>query len=448
MDSDHIQIERALLGAVLLNPRDSWPVVMGALEGIAEAFAEDQHRRIFTAIRDTIEELGAVDVTLLAPRLSLGDQAYLGELTSAVPTSANVAHYAQEVRGAYDRRRISDGLDVALKQLGRGEALADVRDHLDRLLKVDRPCAFEPHSIKSWLETPAPETQFLFDSMFPRGIVGVLYARSATGKTFFVLGLGLSLATGQAVFSSFKPTAPCRVTMVVGEDPPEEVWRRVRAIVQRFELDRTLIGENVRVLAGVASPLMALADGNPTRTRTYADLARHVERWKPDLVIIDPKAMYFGLDENSNDHAVQFMGALKDLASASGGSVLVSHHVSKLQADSADQHASRGASSFVDSSRWAAFMKPMDAQTGDRFDVSPARFIELTVTKSSYAPTLPHPVFFERGPGGVLGEVNLGQNRLERIVEAVGGFLAKQNIGLTRRELRRGNGPARASRGT
>ena len=69
------------------------------------SFYKDAHKKIFQAIVDLYSSNKAVDLVTLAEELKrkgeledIGGAAYLTELTSAVPTAANVQHYAKIVK--------------------------------------------------------------------------------------------------------------------------------------------------------------------------------------------------------------------------------------------------------------------------------------------------------------------------------------------------------------
>lgn len=130
----NLEAEQATLGSLLIDRQ--------AIDKIAdvvrpEDFYEERHRLIFEAILDLFEKNEPIDLLTLSSRLeeseklsSVGGRAYLAELTNVVPTSSNVAHYAQTVqRKATLRRLIETAAEIS--QLGFREE-EDVDALLDR----------------------------------------------------------------------------------------------------------------------------------------------------------------------------------------------------------------------------------------------------------------------------------------------------------------------------
>lgn len=127
--------ECAVLGGVMLDPE-----ALERLEGtlIPEHFYVEAHRKVFAAIvelhgrsqpvdaltvKDYLERVGDLD--------AIGGEAFLGDLVSSIPTSANVRHYANIVR---ERAVLRDLLSVCsnVSQEVFTEAEREVSDHLDQ----------------------------------------------------------------------------------------------------------------------------------------------------------------------------------------------------------------------------------------------------------------------------------------------------------------------------
>jgi len=98
----NIEAEIAVLGSMLLEEE----AIGQAVEAVNSSFFyKDAHKKIFQAIVDLYSANKAVDLVTLTEELKktgaleeAGGAAYLTELTAAVPTAANVAHYARIVK--------------------------------------------------------------------------------------------------------------------------------------------------------------------------------------------------------------------------------------------------------------------------------------------------------------------------------------------------------------
>jgi len=94
--------ECAVIGGVMLDP-DAFERLEGSL--LPEHFYAEANRLIFAAIHDLTAQGMPIDALTIKDFLNqrnqlsdVGGEAYLGELIEAVPTAANINHYAQLVR--------------------------------------------------------------------------------------------------------------------------------------------------------------------------------------------------------------------------------------------------------------------------------------------------------------------------------------------------------------
>ena len=106
----NIDAEVATLGALLLDP-EALSTVLRYLR--AEDFYRAAHRKVYQAILALFDRNEAIDLITLCDELgrvgeleACGGMARISQLTSAVPTSANVEYYARIVQGLSMRREL------------------------------------------------------------------------------------------------------------------------------------------------------------------------------------------------------------------------------------------------------------------------------------------------------------------------------------------------------
>jgi len=275
-----------------------------------------------------------------------------------------------------------------------------------------------PAKISEWCNTEPPAIEEVFEGLLVRGVVGGLFAQGGTGKTYLLVSLLISAALGKQAFKSFRPTGPQRVLAFLGEDPPEMIHGRVRGILENFEdIDTELLTKNLRLYCGTGLPLMGLEGANPGPTVALEWLRKEVQTFRPDLIVIDPKSMFYGLDENNNDHNTQWIAALKSLT-LSGASCLFSHHENKTLSGALELGGARGGSALVDGSRFAMSMRPMTEEDAARYGIEEAwKYVELKGTKNSYIAKLPGSLFFRITSGGGLEEVDLKATHEARLMD-------------------------------
>ena len=106
----NLEAEMAVLGSMLLDEE----AVSVAIEKLdSGCFYKDTHRKIFQAISDLFNANKAIDLITLIDALKkdgtleeVGGASYLTSLANAVPTAANINHYANIVRERYILRTL------------------------------------------------------------------------------------------------------------------------------------------------------------------------------------------------------------------------------------------------------------------------------------------------------------------------------------------------------
>ena len=108
----NLEAEMAVLGSMLL---DEEAVSVGIEKLDSGCFYKDTHRKIFQAISDLFNANKAIDLITLIDALKkdgsvgleeVGGASYLTSLANAVPTAANINHYANIVRERYILRTL------------------------------------------------------------------------------------------------------------------------------------------------------------------------------------------------------------------------------------------------------------------------------------------------------------------------------------------------------
>jgi len=135
----NLEAEMAVLGSMLLD-EEAVSVAVEKLD--AGCFYKDTHRKIFQAISDLFNANKAVDLITLIDALkqdgsldAVGGASFLTSLANAVPTSANINHYANIVREKYILRTlINNSTKVISLCHGSQGNIAEVVDSAERLI--------------------------------------------------------------------------------------------------------------------------------------------------------------------------------------------------------------------------------------------------------------------------------------------------------------------------
>lgn len=282
--------------------------------------------------------------------------------------------------------------------------------------KIFPPQGPESTSFKKNVITCPPSREFILTcngvGLLPKGVVGVITATGGVGKTFFLFSLGVTLASGGR-FGPIEAAEPQKTLIVCGEDDQDEMNRRLWNITGGAFPD-ILYGTST---VGEVGPLMELNGNKPIRAAGFTWLEETIRLYPGlNVLILDPKSRFYGLDENNNDHATQWIQCLEYLSKEYGINILFAHHTSKQDGGRISQNMSRGAGSIVDGSRWQAGMIRMDQETADRHGIhNPRAYVAFDVPKNNYSPDMDGRIYFKRNGFGVLEYVDFKQGRLETL---------------------------------
>jgi replicative DNA helicase len=300
-------------------------------------------------------------------------------------------------------------------QITENQILSPLKPENTKIMLNERPICID--SILDFHET----------ACLPAGIVGAIFATGGTGKSFLLILLAYILAGGLHL-PPFRSKSKKKTLLLAGEDPQTELDRRAWDTCSGIFPDYLYI----KSVSGKVGPLMELQGNKPIPSQWYRWLEKTVENHKLDCLIIDPKSRFYGLDENNNDHATQWIHHLEKLAIKYNCTVLFSHHVPKNN-EIIDQAMSRGASALVDGCRWAAGMQLISEEEAKEFLIDRNQFIKFRVVKSNLTPKTGAISYFKRDGNGCLRPTILENQRSK----AVSIFLSErlENETITKRDL-------------
>lgn len=456
------EAEISVLGAMIANP-DAITSAISILGDDPGMFYHTAHQHTYSAILDLYRDGDPVDVVTVCNHLTeqgriveVGGITYISSLHDKTPTSHNALHYAKIVQTHARRRAVATILERAAREVIAEAAAPD--EIIQRVVESSRTGSIERFNVTSivdWKSIAAQPIDSVFNEGLPIGKLGVLTAEGGTGKSFLALELALSVAMGRTIVKGFTPTAEGRVLCCFGEDDDHVVSRRLEAISESLMIGEEHITGALRFgklsFLNCQSAALLKVDtfGGITRSAAFLDLLERCKREQYRLVIIDPLVSWAGIANENDNAAMQAVAlALIDIATASNGAVLVLHHAnkaSKRQGDMA-QTSARGASSLLDAARWVMSMRTLtdkDISKYKNIDEETAHlYVEVLITKNSYAPRVGLPTTLRRTAGGALRPVDLSVGIADEIARAMVTLMEKMEGGggLTYRQLTRGLG--------
>lgn len=294
-------------------------------------------------------------------------------------------------------------------------AMADMRNHPERHKGPLTPLFdIADANIDLLLRTSPPIRRWLLSGMLPLGIVGMIVAPGGTGKSQFVLQMGVTVATGIPLCDVWQGGERGTALLLLAEDEIDEVHRRLDRIITELSPSYPAIAVNLS--KGLLIKSLTASSNLMTRARRRGDVEAtdYVDRLLltvagiPDLrlIVIDPASRFRGGDENAADDTTRFIEQLERLRHATGATVLVCHHANKASMNpttgTRGQAATRGSSAMTDGVRWQLNLAPPAKEAKAGLDTN-KQYLSAELTKSNYGPPIDAEILIRKPNGYLVG---------------------------------------------
>jgi hypothetical protein len=268
-----------------------------------------------------------------------------------------------------------------------------------------------------------PPRDWIIKDLACRRVVSAVVGPAGVAKSTWTLQMALAAATGRSDICGFKIAKRKRVAIWNQEDDPEEIQRRIAAIMQAFNIgfDDLLDDDGTPMIyfgSGVELPLLLAqrrSDGTLVPGGKLNALIDILKTQRADILILDPLVEMHQAPENDNVLMGAVLGYIRSIAVAANCAVLVVAHVRKPDKARSDGYAGdmdswRGASAQGGVIRIGVTI--FNAQDKDKkswaFEGSHLDYVRLDIGKNNFGPKSREPMWFryEGVPiGGCGGEV-------------------------------------------
>lgn len=274
-------------------------------------------------------------------------------------------------------------------------------------------------------EEPPPIRYIINPQLSDDTGVAFLVGPGGGGKSFQALIRCIAIASGRPIGKAHQTEVTAPALFFSLEDPPKVLQRRyfhtIAAIEEHYgpftagqlaALDANLYRLPVR---GQMGALMELdGKGNPRPTNDYHAVRKIIERTRPVLVVLDTMSRALGVDEQSNNHAAQWIAALERILFDFPDTIFqIVGHTGKPngkgnQEEKADDPLSlRGASAFAWNARAVEnYTRASDRERKFLGMESDTEVFKLTLPKHNYTRNLDGPIYFWRDAHGVPIEID------------------------------------------
>lgn len=221
----------------------------------------------------------------------------------------------------------------------------------------------------------APVQHFLVDGTFPLGVPIIFAAAGDAGKGMMTLDLAMKVAAGKPMSNAFGGIVKefGDVVIFTAEDDESEMHRRIERLDEsgeRFEYPNKLHVVPLPNVGGVF-PILRESMGDYSETDEFKKIYEQIIQLENiKLIVFDPLASFVHADVNADPAAgAALTGLLARVATETGASVLVCHHMTKVKDDAVisrpeqARNMIRGTSALVDGVRSAFALWQVDEKT-------------------------------------------------------------------------------------
>jgi RecA-family ATPase len=197
-----------------------------------------------------------------------------------------------------------------------------------------------------------PPRQFLHGRHMIRQFISVTVSAGGTGKTSEIIVEALELVTGFALVTSHR-AKPVRVWIWNGEDPKEELQRRIQAACIHYKIKESDIGGRLFVDSGRDMPIIVAEDGRnglQIATPVIDGVKATISENRIDALYVDPFVRCHRVPENDNGKINAVAEAWAEIADRQNCGIDLVHHIRKTIGEVTTDDA-RGAVALIDAGR-------------------------------------------------------------------------------------------------
>lgn len=267
--------------------------------------------------------------------------------------------------------------------------------------------------------TKIPRRDWVFGRWLLSGTVAVVVAPGGMGKSTFISGMALSLASGREYLGKTVWGGPKRVWVWNQEDDLDELSRSLQAAAKLHGLEPPDICDNLFVDSAMdGAPLCTATEernGVQLFEPVYDAIKEELLQRGIKVLIIDPFVSSHAVDENSNTKIDKIVKAWARVAKAADCVIVLVHHTSKAGSAEVNTNSARGASALSSAARSLLTLNRMTTDDTKKYGIDEEkrrRFIVVSDDKHNRAPA-------ESGTWFELKSVDLGNGSFEHLGDNV-----------------------------
>ncbi|MGH1571377.1 AAA family ATPase [Methylobacterium sp. P31] len=249
--------------------------------------------------------------------------------------------------------------------------------------------------------TTIPPREWVYGRHLIRRFLSTTVAPGAVGKSSLVLVEAIAMVTGRPLLGVPVPKR-LRVWYWNGEDPLEEIERRVAAICLHYGIDGRELEHGLFLDSGRTSSIVIASrtkEGARVAEPVVESLIDTIRENEIDVLVVDPFVSTHGLTENSNDEIDLVAKTWNRVADGGNAAVELVHHVRKRQDGEFTVEDGRGAVALLAAARSARVLNPMTKDEAERAGVASHRgYFRVDNGKANLAPPPDRSEWFHLAP--------------------------------------------------
>lgn len=234
-----------------------------------------------------------------------------------------------------------------------------------------------------------PQREWLYGRSLIRRQLMLTVAHPGVGKSSLSIVEAVALAIGRTLLHE-KPHQRCRVWLWNGEDPADELQRRVTATALHYKVAPSDLEGWLFVDSGRDMPIIIAQghrDGVVIATPVYDAVVATIQANKIDVMVIDPFVSCHAVSENDNNAIDAVAKTYARIANVTGCAIHLVHHSRKTGGEGVDVEHSRGASALLGAVRSARTLNLMTKEEAAKIGVTDQyRYVRIEDGKANLAP--------------------------------------------------------------
>lgn len=221
-----------------------------------------------------------------------------------------------------------------------------------------------------------PPRPWIYGFHYMRGMVSSTAGAGGAGKSTLVIAELLSMVTGKDLLrgGAALVVGPQRVWYHNGEDPLDELDRRISAACLHYGLKESDLGGRLHVTSGRTTSVIVASDVQKTtviHTPVRDALIAEMRARKVDVLSVDPFISTHNVGENDNTAMEQVMRVWRDIAEQTRAAVDLTHHFRKATGGEVSADELRGASAITGACRSVRVVAAMSQDEAAKAAIDP-----------------------------------------------------------------------------